>query len=247
MRAFSYRNTPYVIRPDLPAAYRTAWQMIARAGNWWTGAERVAIADEVRRAHDCRLCAERKTALSPYAVAGDHDHAGVLPPAAVEAAHRITTDPARLKQSWYEELLTPDFTDAHYVELVGVVVAVVSVDAFHHALDLPIEPLPVPVPRAPSWYRPASVKPGAAWVPMITRDDARGTAEEDIYPGERTGHVIMAMSLVPDAVRMLHTLSNAQYLDFVVDGFTTASHRALSRPQIELVAARVSILNQCFY
>ena len=62
------------------------------------------------------------------------------------------------------------------------------------------------------------------------------------------GNVIRAMSLVPEAVRMLHTVSAVQYLptpevmDMAASGSLT-----LQRPQIELVAARTSALNDCFY
>ena len=54
------------------------------------------------------------------------------------------------------------------------------------------------------------------------------------------------MSLVPDAVRDLRILSAAQYqpLDKAGD---FAYRRALGREQVELVAGRVSAINECFY
>jgi hypothetical protein len=60
-------------------------------------------------------------------------------------------------------------------------------------------------------------------------------------------NVARALSLVPDAVRQLKELSEAHYLriDDVVD--PRARMRELTRPQMELVAGRVSALNECFY
>ena len=61
-------------------------------------------------------------------------------------------------------------------------------------------------------------------------------------------NVLSAMSLVPDAVRMLFRLSGVQYL--TIPGFMRIGDlpgRALTRSQVELVAARVSALNDCFY
>ena len=61
-------------------------------------------------------------------------------------------------------------------------------------------------------------------------------------------NVLSAMSLVPDAVRMLFRLSGVQYL--TLPGFMRFGDlpgRALTRSQVELVAARVSALNDCFY
>ena len=56
------------------------------------------------------------------------------------------------------------------------------------------------------------------------------------------------MSLVPDAVRTMKTLSTAQYVPIhAVGDITWSEGRALDRRQIELVAGRVSALNDCFY
>ncbi len=253
MTAFDYSSSGWPIRPELAAAHRSAWEAIRRPGAWWSGAERVAIAEEVRRASACPLCRERRAALSPFAVEGVHgggpqsEHAGLLPDAAVDAVHRLVTDASRLVRSWVEKLEAAGVSDAHYVELLGVVVAVVSVDAFHRALGLALEPLPDPLPGAPSRVRPATARPGVGWVPMIPPGRV-GPAEADLYPGGVAGNVIQAMSLVPDAVRLLHTLSAAQYvpMEAVIDP-AWAEGRALDRRQIELVAGRVSALNECFY
>ena len=83
-----------------------------------------------------------------------------------------------------------------------------------------------------------------AWVPMIPMKGLGGD-EADLWRPP-TGNVIRAMSLVPDAVRDLKSRSAAHYLP-VEDVVNPAAHTALSRPQIELVAGRVSALNECFY
>ena len=85
---FDYENAPYPIRADLAAAHRHAWNEIAGPGRWWTGAERVAIAAEVRRARDCSLCAGRK---SNFPVDGVHDSDSTLPESAIDAIHRLVT------------------------------------------------------------------------------------------------------------------------------------------------------------
>jgi alkylhydroperoxidase family enzyme len=59
----------------------------------------------------------------------------------------------------------------------------------------------------------------------------------------------MAMSLVPDAVRAMGRLSEAHYLRPALVALPDAEQpgRAIDRPQVELIAARVSALNECFY
>ena len=56
MRSFTYSDSSFDVRSDLKQAHRAYWDMLAEPGNWWTGAERVAIAEEVRNATSCAFC-----------------------------------------------------------------------------------------------------------------------------------------------------------------------------------------------
>ena len=71
--------------------------------------------------------------------------------------------------------------------------------------------------------------------------------ERDLYPGAAAPNVIRALSLVPEAVRDLTTLLNVHYLSLGRMGGGLDTGRALDRAQIELIAGRVSALNECFY
>jgi len=246
--AFDYSGAPLAIRDDLPEAHRAAWRWIASPGAWWTGPERVAIAAEARRAPGCARCREAKASLSPQAVPGEHDSAGALPAPAIDAAHRLATDPARLSRSWLEKTLAGGLSDGHYVELLGVVVAAISIDSFHRALGLPLEPLPEPLPGEPTRERPACAREGMGFVATIAAKDAVGPYD-DLYPkAPIVANVMRAMSLVPDNVRMLRQLSAAHYVPFaIVANVGAETGRALSRSQIELIAGRVSAANECFY
>lgn len=246
MPPIAYDDACVAVRADLPAAHDRAWQRIAKPGAWWTGAERVAIAREVRNAASCPLCRERKTAVSAGAVEGKHATVSELPEAAIEVVHRVTTDPGRLSKTWFDGVTTGGISDCHYVELIGVVVTMVSVDAFCWAMGLPENPLPQPAPGEPSRHRPDGARLDGAWVPML--DVGRlAESESDLFDGRpRTGNVIRALSLVPDEVRNLRDLSAAHYLsmDAMLD---LERGMAIDRRQVELVAARVSALNECFY
>jgi len=230
--AIRYDDAPVPVRSDLPEAHTHAWQRLAASGTWWTGAERVAIAAEARAAARCALCRERKAALSPGAARGRHASVSALPDTAVEAIHRIASDPGRLSKRWFETLASQGLGDAAYVELVGVVSTLVSVDAFCRALGVAPHPLPEPQPGAPSRARPANVGDHGAWVA--------------IRPG-RIGNVMRALSLVPAEVRNLLELLEAHYFgpDRITDFGPTG--RALDRAQMELLAGRVSALRECFY
>lgn len=242
----SYKTAPVTVREEITRAHERAWQRIAGSGAWWTGKERVAIAAEVRNAPLCKLCRERKAALSPYAVEGEHTSLGSLPGEAVEVIHRVVTDPGRLSRAWFHKVLAQGLEDTRYVEMIGVIVTVVSIDTFCRGIGfLPLHPLPEPIEGDPSKHRPKGAEPEGAWVSMIAHRNATGP-EADLYREGRHPNVGRALSLVPDEVRGVKDLSAAQYFPGhqVID---VRLERSLSRAQMELIAGRVSALNQCFY
>jgi hypothetical protein len=71
---------------------------------------------------------------------------------------------------------------------------------------------------------------------------------ESLYGKNPAANIIRSLSLVPDEARRLNTVIGQEYFtgETIFD-LAYSSHEALSRPQIELIAARVSALNQCFY
>ena len=250
MTAF-YADSPFTIRGELIAAHGRTWQRLARPGTWWSGAERVAIAAETRHAPTCPLCRTRRDAVTPSGVDGVHasplESPGALPAPAIEAIHRIRTDPARLTRRWLDSVLADGLSVECYVELVGVVACTVAVDTFARGLGLTPLPLPAPVDGAPTRRRPSGAQPGEAWVPWLAPEDARG-ADADLYPFDRpAANIYKALSLVPDAVRGFFDLVETQYLPGAVMRDFGREYRAITHAQIELLAARVSALNQCLY
>jgi hypothetical protein len=242
----SYADAPVSVRDDLVDAHQRAWDRLSNAGTWWNGAERVAIAAEIRNAASCPLCSERRLAESTEATAGEHASLGVLAPPAVEAVHQITSDPRRLSRTWFEKCQADGLGDAHYVELVGVVATVVSIDAFCRGLGVPLHSLPEPRAGEPTRRRPPGALPETAWVPMIV--ESRATGEEaDLYGTDRTGNVLRALSLVPEEVRGLKDLSAAHYFAPHEMMDLRRGLGGLDRLQVELLAGRVSALNECFY
>ena len=248
MPHFNYAISEYEIRPDIPETYEWYWQRLAAPGSWWTGAERVAIAAEVRRAPDCEFCAERKEALSPYSLKGEHDSepGSPLSPAAIDAVHRIVTDQTRITKSWIDSLADEGISAEAYVELAGIVVAVFSIDEFNRMLGLAPAPLPASQPGEPTGYRPALEDREIGFVPMLPRDGNVG-AEADLW-GERGANVVRALSIVPDAVRDWFRIAGAQYLTPAgMANMVKDDNRVIDRMQMELIAGRVSAINQCFY
>ena len=143
-------------------------------------------------------------------------------------------------------IIAQGLTEEEYVEILGVIVNVFSIDEFCRAIGVPLNPLPEPQSGEPSGYRPANVGDNGAWVSILPNTVDSGP-ESDLWEG-RTGYVIRAMSLVPDEVRSMLDLLDAHYLNNKdIFEFKSAPKGTLSRVQSEIVAIRIAALNGCFY
>ena len=232
-----YQNAPIPIRPDVEAVHRDIWAALAKPGTWWTSAQRIGVAREARRARAGRgLAPAPETGVEP-----------TLPAAAVGAARRIGGDPTTLDEGWFGSV-SNFLSDGEYVELAAVVVQTVSVDVFCRALGIPLPSYPTPGLGEPSCERPDAAVDEEAWVPTIPSGAAGGATGEALYAGLPMPNVIRALSLVPSDAALAIRQCFVQYLD-PRQGFDTSFEpgRGLSRAQVELIAGRVSAINECFY
>ncbi|MEM7287799.1 MAG: alkylhydroperoxidase-related (seleno)protein [Actinomycetota bacterium] len=216
-------------RPDLVEAQRGVLANAARAGAWWTGEERLAMAAEVRRARDHADLPPWEAPSTAGLVADDH----VLPAAAVDAVWRITNHPGSLTAAWYHGIVAGLPSPEHYVELVAVVAPVSSIDAFARVMGLDPIPLPDPVSGAPSSRTIEGAEVTTHWVPTAPIGGA---------------NVMKALSIVPDERPAFDALLAAQYLPpEALLGDLDWSRPTMDRRQIELVATQTSLVNECFY
>ena len=216
---------------DIEVAQRDAGYEVAEPGDWLTGRERIAVWQQVRDSHTNPLDRARREALSPSAVAGEHDATADLSAAAVEVVHRVASDPGRLTRRWAEEHIA-ELGEESYTELVGVTAIVTVLDRFDRAMGRHERPLPEPVGGEPARDRPADVGDVGAWVSQST--------------GATRANVSRTLSLVP--------ITNGSWRQLVDTHYSRGAEFTnlrwdfpLSRPQTELVAARTTVLSECFY
>ncbi len=247
MIRIDYSNAPWPVRANFAETHNRFWERLAQPGNWLTGEQRVNIAREVRQAQHCKLCRRRKEALSPYTVDGAHDSVTDLPDVMVEVVHRVVTDSGRLTRDWFDGIIRQGLSEEQYIETIGTLISVFLIDEFCRCLDLPQNELPEPLPGEPSRYRPDNVAYDGAWVPILPMRVDDGP-DADLWDGDMRGYVIRALSLVPDEVRTLLDTSVAHYLKVHdVWNVTKSPQGTLTRAQTEIIAARVSAFNDCFY
>ncbi len=223
MTAFAYDALPEI--PDaVREAQRGAWLGIAGPGSWWSGAQRVEIARQAREAR-------RRRADPPWLRQDLPDAGDLLPEDAVRAARTIAADAHQIDRAWAHARVAA-LGDAAYVELAGIAASVCAIDTYADALGVALEPLPEPVAGDPDGFRNDAVKDVGAHVPL-----------QDPWPGP---NVSRAFSLVPDSAQTFFGLVAAMYAG-PETFFALEWDGPLSRPQIELLAARVSAVNECFY
>jgi len=236
------------MRQELQDAIASAARALGQPGVWWTGAERLKIASETRRARSCALCRRRKEALSPHSLTGSHDSATDLPPSAIEAVHRIVSDPGRLSEAWYRGLTGIELVDEAYVELLSVVAITTALDTFDRATGAASRNLPAAGSGTPTRRRPKGAKPGLGWMPMLAPADV-APDDPPLYTsaGRSGGNVHLALSLVPEAMMQFWDLFETMYLPQHAMRDFAREYRAIEHAQIEMLAARVAVRNQCHY
>jgi hypothetical protein len=246
MSATSFAGSDVPVRSDLADAHERAWAAIAAPGTWLTGPQRVAVAAEIRRARECAHCARIKAALSPNAVQGAHETLGNVGAAEIELIHRVVSDPGRLSEPWSQAVLARGLAEGEYVEIVGLIAMVMMLDTCLRALGLPERALPAPGAGEPTRYRPPGARKKMAWLPLVEPEDAV-EADGPMYPSPKAGYIYRGLSLVPQSLRDYWSLANCHYLPGDVVYQFDRSIRAIRRPQVEIIAARVSALHQCVY
>ena len=226
---FDFTESNVEIRTDLTQAFRRAWEVLAAPGTWFSGSERVEIAAEARAAMELMP----DDGSRDQAVAGERAASrpeGTLSTAVATAVRRIAAESPSISAAWVAELPTNGVALTEYVEVVGIVSRLSSVDFFHRALGVALEPLPNRRVGAASRHPPpTAAMDGPGFVPMVPPID-----------------VTKSTSLVPPETDDWQRLSDATYMTLAEMG-DPDFRRAMHRTQMELVAARTSQINECFY
>lgn len=224
---FSYdlpgKSAPLQVRPEIAVAHRGVWRRLAEPGGWWTGRQRIEIAAQVRAIRPYRT-------QPPSLRDVPSPSGGPLPPTAVRAARMVAVDAHRIDRKWCQDV-TSELGDAAYVELVAIASQVTAIDVFAEALGIALEPLPEPVPGDPERATAPGCGDVGAFVPMRLEP-----------AGPNVGR---ALSSVPNDNHSFFEIVGTMYA--LTDFLQLVWDRPLSRPQVELLAARTSAISECFY
>jgi len=235
-----YADSTYPVREDLAAIHTHQFEQLGSPGTWGTAEQRVTIVNEAREAGYKAGILEKP------------DNPGALPEIELSrvvrrVVHRLAVSPKDLDQDFYDTAIEEGLSDVEYVEIVGLIARFTCFDVFARGIGVPLRPLPAPQPGQPTRDRPATAVLEKAWVPTIPAGPDGGDFGLALF-GPWQPYIMRGLSLVPDEYRAHQDLEEVQYLPSAhFMEFDYQHHEGLSRPQAEIVASRVSVLNECFY
>lgn len=222
-----------VVRDDLAEAHQLAWAHIARPGSWWTAAQRVELAGTALFAiadHD---------PLPPWAAVSISDRLPtewLAPDVAHDVVYRIARHAGTMTVDVYRHA-ADELGALAYVELCGIVSTVAAVVHFCRNIGVVVPDLPTPLPGDPTREQPDEIaRAELNWVPVAA-------------PADQLAAVVQAYTAVPGEQENTWRLANAQYMpvEQMVHPDWMRRTGGLTRPQTELIAARVAQLRECFY
>lgn len=210
-------------------AFEAAWAWIGEPSAAWTGAEKTAMVDVVRSAEPRPLWERRPAGIAHLSDEPDPD--SELSSLVVDTVERVGVEAGAIERPWAEAVIEA-LGDVAYAELVAVVAIVATIDRACVLLGRDLEPAPDPTPGEPDGERAPAAADIGAYLPI-----AEG------FPG---AHIAKSLSIAPTANLRRLALVRALYSGTRF-GELRWEDGALDRPQVELVAARTSELNECFY
>ena len=237
-----YADAEYPISADTEKLHADQLRSFARPGTWRTAAQRTAIAATARKA--------RRDAGVQESV-GDEDLAALcdLPDAAVRVARAVALGGIEIDRAFCTQAQADGVTEGAYVEIVGLVARLAHLDVFARGIGVPSRKLAEPVDdKEPSRERPAEAQSEGFFTSTVPNWPEGGALAESLFGKGPAPNILRSLSLVPDEARRLIAIMNQEYFSGeTISNFTLSTHEALSRPQIEIVAAKTSEFNQCFY
>jgi len=229
-RTMSTYVTELPIRSELDTAHQNLATRWATPSNSWSSRQRLSVIAEVRRAMDSNKLAPWE---APSSIKGFIANNHCLPDAAIDVIWRLTNHPGTLTKEWYESIISENIDPVAYVELVGLIAQANCVDRFADGLGVKRVDLPDPVATKTTITSELEVTVTTHWVPTAAT---------------KGPNVLKALSAVPFENESREILSSVQYVPTAaLIGDLTSGHNSLTRLQIELIAARTSKLNECFY
>ena len=236
-----YTDAPYEVRQDLVEIHAAQLENLALPGTWGTGAQRLAVAGTARHAGiDAGIleASDQHQAMPDVA----------LPDTVKTFIRQLAVTPKDVDEAACDDARSDGLSDEEYVEIVGIVSRMVNIDIFARGIGAQLPPLPSPRAGQPTRIRPASAVHEHAIVPTVPNAPEGGDDAQELYGGKWQPYIMRALSLVPGELRDHLELEEVQYMPMSKVMVPDHQHHVgVTRAQAEVVAGRVSAINECFF
>ena len=235
-----YKNATIPVRKEIESLHETQMRSLAASGTWWSGPERKYFAMETRSA----ILGQNRSLRLPET----SERSSAILEAAKKVVSEVASSGRNISRHTLDNALESGIKEGEYVEVIGVVTRTVCLDIFCTGLGIPCLPLPTPTNEVPPKSNPTCLADEGAWLKTIPSGTKGGTDSSNLYGQIAAPFIFRALSMVPDEARQVMDLTNTQYVPpEELMNFTFSHEDTFGRPEIELVAGRTSVINECFY
>ena len=228
----AYGHARFPVPSLVLEAHRTWLDAVAAPGSWWTGGQRLEFISAVWSAMD------DNDPLPPWVTPTAATRVQVgseLPSAAHDVAYRLGRHAGTCTEAWYTAALAALAVDPPaYVELVALAATAAAVHGFARGMAIERPVLPPAQPGQPDRIAPDLVPATLNWVPVRP-------------PADQRAAVVQALHAVPRDFDLAWSMAAAQYMPDAEMVDLNWQRGVLHRRQLELVAARVSLIRECFF
>ena len=236
-----YADSAYPVRKDIQRVHQDQLSQFGEAGEWGSGAQRLAVASEARKAGiEAGIYEKPDDPGAPVEFE--------LPKVAKEVVHQLAVSPKDFLQVNYDKAIAGGLSDTEFVEMVGIISRMTAIDVFSRGIGVPLRPLPPAKLGEPSRQRPKAAIKEQAFPPTIPNPPEGGPEADELYGGHPKPYIVRGLSLVPSELQMHLEQEQVQYLPMgkILEP-QYQHHEGLTRSQAEIVAGRISALNECFF
>ena len=236
-----YTDSEYPVADFLSDVHERQIANLQQPGTWGTSAQRLAV---VAKARQAGIDAGVLESADDSVPATEME----LPDNVQRMIELLAVSPKDFTEADFEQAKSGGLSDEEYTEIVGLISRLVAMDVFARALGVKPRRLPEPGNGSPTRIRPETAVPEQAFVPTIPNGAQGGEIGKELYGGVAKPYIIRSLSLVPDELRMHLEMEEVHYLPLkhIVD-YDYQRHEGLNRVQVEVVAGRISAINECFY
>jgi len=237
-----YSDAAVAVRFEIEKFHQDELDRLSTVGTWWDAQQRVALIEEARTAR-------YKAGLQAYArTDSDARTIADIPAVASTIARTVAAKPQAIDREFFDRAMSSGLSEEAYVEVVSIAASITNLDIFAAAIGIPPRGLSVHDAGTPSRKRPATATSEGAFAATIPSGQRGGEEGRALYGPRPAGNITRSASVVPDEAKTVMRAIATQYValeKFDDLSFTFDAH--ITRSQVEFLAARVSVLNDCFY